>query len=416
MSDVWRNKRQACWYHGGGSLVSLPEALDPKALEAVFAKTIEAVDRGREDIYNISEAARAEYMRIKTLVSEIRSDLELTIKEVDEVEYLFQRARIKLMQVSKDFTNYSEREISEVYDTAHSLQLRLSTARERERELKKSRDELERTMKKLQSMVERSESMVSNMSIASEILRGNLEVASKAFADMNQRYQFGVRVIVAQEEERKRVARELHDGPVQALANVALCADYCQKIHEAGKTEIEINNELSQIKKLVQDILVEMRHIIFNLRPMSLDDLGLIPALSRFIDNMKKSTKVKLELIQIGHEVRLAAPMEIALFRMAQEAINNALKHSRCKEIVLKVEFTETEVVMQIKDNGFGFDLEEAKAYAAERQSYGLLGMEERIRLLGGKFGIETDIGQGTKVWARVAYDNTGGEPFGRKN
>ncbi len=387
-----------------------PQTYDVRDLDEIFKKTILAVENGREDIYAISEAARQEFKRIQLLLEDIRHELNLTINEVDEVEHLFQRARIRLMQVSKSFSQYSEDEIRDASEKAHDLQLKLSTAREREKELKRNRDDLERTLKKLKEMVERSEKMVAQVSIAVEILRGNLEVAIKAFADMQQKYQYGVRVVLAQEEERKRVAREIHDGPVQSLANVVLRADYCQRLYEVAKDPLEITSELSYIKKLVQDILVEMRQIIFNLRPMSLDDLGLVPALARFIATLQKNTSVFIEIVKIGQEVRLPAAMEIALFRMAQESINNAIKHSDCTHIVVKLEFVANEVILVIIDDGNGFNLEQTKAVASERQNFGLLGMEERIKLLGGKFGIETELGSGTKVWARLTYDLLGGE------
>lgn len=404
------NKWDRQLYQEGAVGVSLPETFDIKELDKAFLKTIDAVEKGKEEIFNISEAARQEYTRVKVILDDIRAELDQTIDEVDEVEHLFQRARIKLMQVSKEFANYSEEEIREAYDTAYNLQLRLSTARERERELKKSRDELDRTMRRLKEMVQRSEKMVSQMSIAAEVLKGNLEIASKAFADMQNRYLYGVQVVVAQEEERKRVARELHDGPVQSLANVALRADYCQKIHEAGNDSVEVSKEMAEIKKLVQDILVEMRQIIFDLRPMSLDDLGLLPALTRYITIVQKNTPVIIDIVDIGEETRLHPAVEVALFRLIQEAINNALKHSGCSNITIRVEFTEDDVIVQIIDNGFGFDLQEAKKVASENQNFGLLGMEERVRLLGGQFGVEAGYGQGTKVWARVAHNISGGE------
>lgn len=407
---VWRISGTGSCIRKGAVGVSLPETFDIKELDKAFLKNIDAVEKGKEEIFNISEAARQEYTRVKVILDDIRAELDQTIDEVDEVEHLFQRARIKLMQVSKEFANYSEEEIREAYDTAYNLQLRLSTARERERELKKSRDELDRTMRRLKEMVQRSEKMVSQMSIAAEVLKGNLEIASKAFADMQNRYLYGVQVVVAQEEERKRVARELHDGPVQSLANVALRADYCQKIHEAGNDSVEVSKEMAEIKKLVQDILVEMRQIIFDLRPMSLDDLGLLPALTRYITIVQKNTPVIIDIVDIGEETRLHPAVEVALFRLIQEAINNALKHSGCSNITIRVEFTEDDVIVQIIDNGFGFDLQEAKKVASENQNFGLLGMEERVRLLGGQFGVETGYGQGTKVWARVAHNISGGE------
>jgi len=396
----------------GGKLDSY--AFDITALDEIFKNTVAAVEKGKDDLDVIFEAAQQEYKRINDLLEDIREDLERTITEVDELGHRFQRARVKLMQVTKGRSKYTEEEVQEVYDSAHEYQVRLSVLRERERELKKSRNELERTVRKLKEMVERSQKMISQMSIAVDLLRGNFEAASKAFMDMHQKYQYGVKILVAQEEERKRVAREIHDGPVQSLANVAMRADYCQRLYKNNETPtLEVANELTDIKKLVQDCLIEMRQIIFDLRPMSLDDLGLVPALCRFTTIVEKNTKALINITVIGKEVRLPGPVEIALFRLAQESINNAIRHSGCRQIDVKIEFAQTEIVLVVKDDGLGFDVEEQIALSAENHNFGLVGMEERIKLLGGKFGIESILGGGTRVWSRVAYDTSEG---GSKN
>ncbi|HPQ10403.1 MAG TPA: sensor histidine kinase, partial [Bacillota bacterium] len=193
--------------------------------------------------------------------------------------------------------------------------------------------------------------------------------------------------------------------------NVAMRADYCQRIHETkADSKAEVADELNEIKKLVQDCLIEMRQIIFNLRPMSLDDLGLISALQRFTSTVQKNTSALINVTVLGKEVRLSGPIEIALFRLAQESINNAIKHSSCSQIDVKVEFADQEIVLVVKDDGLGFDVEEKKSLSSENHHFGLVGMEERIRLLGGKFGIESVLGEGTRVWCRVAYDTPGGE------
>ncbi len=392
----------------GGTLNSY--VFDIAALDEIFKKAVAAVEKGKEDLDEIASAAQQEYRRVSELLSTIRVELEKTIVEVDELEHLFQKTRIKLMHMTKARSKYTEEEVEKVYDEAQDYQVRLSALRARERELKKSRNDLERTERRLKDMVDKAQKMTSQMTVAAELLRGNFEEASRVFLDMHQRYQYGVKVLVAQEEERKRVAREIHDGPVQSLANVAMRADYCQRLHETkADSKAEVADELNEIKKLVQDCLIEMRQIIFNLRPMSLDDLGLIPALQRFTSTVQKNTSALINVTVLGKEVRLSGPIEIALFRLAQESINNAIKHSSCSQIDVKVEFADQEIVLVVKDDGLGFDVEEKKSLSSENHHFGLVGMEERIRLLGGKFGIESVLGEGTRVWCRVAYDTPGG-------
>ncbi|HPQ10228.1 MAG TPA: histidine kinase, partial [Bacillota bacterium] len=189
---------------------------DIAALDEIFKKAVAAVEKGKEDLDEIASAAQQEYRRISELLSTIRVELEKTIVEVDELEHLFQKTRIKLMHMTKARSKYTEEEVEKVYDEAQDYQVRLSALRARERELKKSRNDLERTERRLKDMVDKAQKMTSQMTVAAELLRGNFEEASRVFLDMHQRYQYGVKVLVAQEEERKRVAREIHDGPVQS--------------------------------------------------------------------------------------------------------------------------------------------------------------------------------------------------------
>jgi two-component system sensor histidine kinase DegS len=139
---------------------------------------------------------------------------------------------------------------------------------------------------------------------------------------------------------------------------------------------------------------------------MALDDLGLIPTLKKYINTIEEyngKTKITFQSIGCLEDQRLSSRFEVALFRLAQEAITNALKHAKASEITVKVEAAETICTMVIKDNGEGFDLKEYNRNK-DKKSFGLIGMKERIELLEGKITIDSKIGLGTFIMIQVPY------------
>src|SRR5690606_22539465 len=259
-----------------------------------------------------------------------------------------------------------------------------------ERSLRKKRDELERSLVNLAEMVEKAERLHSHVSVAAEYLTGELERISDHWEGIKVRCHVGERIIQAQEQERRRLAREIHDGPAQAMANVVLRAEICERLLQAGRDEV--TQELAQLKTLVKGSLTELRRIIFNLRPMALDDLGLIPTLHRYLENLREQEHVPVRMTVTGEGPRLASAVEVALFRFVQEAVNNARKHAQATAIEVKVVFAPEEVSITVTDDGVGFDLKALEAEFATRESFGIMSMKERIELLDGEFNVHSVI------------------------
>jgi two-component system sensor histidine kinase DegS len=230
--------------------------------------------------------------------------------------------------------------------------------------------------------------------------RSLLQQIAEQWEGFEARYRVGERIIKAQEEERRHVAREIHDGPAQSMANVVLRAEICEKLLSAGRPEVV--QELQQMKMLVKESLREVRKIIFELRPMALDDLGLVPTLFRYLENLCDQYAMNVSLEVIGEERRLSSTLEVALFRMVQESVNNARKHSQANHVQVKLEFLPDKVVAIVQDDGVGFDVEEVQRAWHSRQSFGLMGMRERIELLDGEFEVISCKGAGTTVTARL--------------
>jgi two-component system sensor histidine kinase DegS len=226
-----------------------------------------------------------------------------------------------------------------------------------------------------------------------------IEMISSHWGNVQDRYLVGERIIKAQEDERQRVAREIHDGPAQSMANAVLRVEICERLLAAGRPEV--THELNQLKLLAKESLREIRKIIFNLRPMALDDLGLIPTLYRFFENIHELDGTKVELEVVGKEYRLSSTMEVTLFRMIQEAVNNARKHAQASIIKVTIGYAADKITASVYDDGIGFDIEAVQRVWHERQSFGLMSMRERIQLLNGDFEVRSDTkGGGTTIFA----------------
>jgi len=209
--------------------------------------------------------------------------------------------------------------------------------------------------------------------------------------------QFYISAITkAQEEERKRIACELHDETAQSLATLSL------DIEEISRLEHQLTNEtiqqLEQIQKKIGDINEGIRRFSSQLRPGILENVGLVLALESLVDEMNEEKKVKLRIETIGTERHLPAETELMLFRVTQEALRNTQAHSEATEAVVRVEYTDNKVLVKISDNGEGFKLPELLDEFASQGKLGLIGMRERVRLLGGDLSLVSKIGKGTNI------------------
>jgi signal transduction histidine kinase len=210
------------------------------------------------------------------------------------------------------------------------------------------------------------------------------------------------RVISAQESERRRVAVELHDGVIQnmvsALFRLQLCSERMDESPE------EVRAALVEAEDIMNDGIVEMRRIVAGLRPLVLDDLGLEIALRKYIRHMLEEAPSPIEVEFAGVEVPpLTQEAETTLFRIAQEALSNILKHSQCERSSLSIAVKGHEIIMIIEDDGIGF--EQPGVQHRMVHGFGLVGMRERAESLGGSLEVETSPRVGTTITVRLPLD-----------
>ena len=167
----------------------------------------------------------------------------------------------------------------------------------------------------------------------------------------------------------------------------------------------DAKKELNGLKEIVRSSLQELRKIIFNLRPSSLDDLGIRAVAKRYCEEFQEETGISVIFCVLGDKTRLDSDIEVTLFRVLQEILTNIKKHSKARECTVKLEFRDRMVNMLVFDDGIGFDVDEKKQ-KDKGQNFGILTMKERIALIEGNFSIETAPNQGTKIFVTIPYVN----------
>jgi len=197
-----------------------------------------------------------------------------------------------------------------------------------------------------------------------------------------------------QEEERKRIARELHDDTMQYL--VVLARQLDELAYSSKLMSKEEKAKLEELRQQTTSIMEGVRRLSHDLRPATLDRLGLLPALEWLASQVPSG--ISIEVKAYGTEQRLPAEVELILFRIAQEALSNVRRHSQATEAEVKVEFEDKKARITVKDNGKGFTLPETMSDLVKAGRLGLAGMQERIQLLNGSLKIESEPGRGTTV------------------
>lgn len=365
-----------------------------KQLNEVVEKTAQAIEEGKREIFDISEKASSDCRTIEQELAHISEKAKAVIAEVDDLEIKEKMSRVRLLTVSKNFNDFTENDIKKAYDSAKNLQVSLSLKRQEEKDLFKERTRLEIRLKDSHEVMKKAESLASKVSMAISLLRAGF---SEQMGDIKQKQDMGLRIIEAQEAERRRVSRDIHDGPAQVMANVVLKAEYCEKIIDEDIAGTKV--ELQSLKGTVRDSLRDIRKIIYDLLPMSLADLGLIPTIEKLIRDFEKETGINVEFKseQLNKDT-IKSLIELTLFRIVQEALNNIRKHACANKVGVAIAIRDDEAELHITDNGKGFDTSVLSENQEEDRGYGIYSMQERVDLLSGTLVIDTALGKGTAI------------------
>ncbi|UPM54137.1 sensor histidine kinase [Gottfriedia acidiceleris] len=375
--------------------------MDNQTLDEIMDNMLTYVIDSKSHVFGIVEDTRSEYEKLRVELEEVKLQVVEKIENTVRLDLLARAARQKLTEVDGEINKYTESQVKSVYETVQTIQEQHFLSLKEERVLNHRRKELENRLQTLLEKLQKAELLVARISIVLNYLNTDLKQVSHLHEDDKQKQEFGFQLIQAQEEERIKLSREIHDGPAQTLASILMQSDFLIKTYRQ-RPEEDARKELGDIKERVRCALGEVRRIIYDLRPMALDDIGLVPALNKYLKSLEsyKHIEIKFEYYGYGQsEKRLNSKIEVAIFRIIQEAVQNACKHANPSTISVRLDFLGNKINVFVQDDGVGFPIGKSQS----ENSFGLIGMKERVKLLNGDFIIESLLDVGTTI--RITLD-----------
>jgi two-component system sensor histidine kinase DegS len=321
--------------------------------------------------------------------TDYKTELEETNRALREVTLMIEQSQGELAKITQRNAAISSHlqqvqkqgieieELKMAYDSALDVQQRLFVMRSQLEKLQNDKSHLE----KYKVILENTNNKL-----------GEAPNSSAPVAGVKSQLA-GIEMIVnAQEAERQRLSRQMHDGPAQALSNFILQTEIAMRLLDIDPAQAK--DELGNLKTSAMTTFQKVRNFIFELRPMMLDDLGLTPTLKKYADAFKEQAGLDVSLTVTGTERRLEPYLEVMIFRAVQELLGNASRHSQASIVKVKVDLGNDLVRVSVDDNGKGFDPETLR----EANNLGLKLIRERAEMLGGNFEIDSAAGSGTRI------------------
>lgn len=344
--------------------------------------------RTRDDLV---ELMMGEMKRVREKLSELKLQIDQTQMVVDREQVRHTDVMTELRFIQDNIETVPRQDIRQKYDEALDARNRLTTMRGQLEKFQSTREQLEREQSILTQVLNRMQGIET---LPAEGLSGDSDAAAPKPA-LNI-----VRIITAQEEERQRLARQMHDGPAQSLTNFILQTEICQRLFDRNPQRAA--EELDNLKTVANVTFQKVRDFIFDLRPMMLDDLGVLPTIRRYVDSFREKNDINIRLDILGEERRLENHREVMIFRSIQELIVQARDYANPTEIEIKLDVSGSVIKITVQDNGRGFDAEAAFSSHEEHiqnpRIQGLVTLRERFELVGGGASIQSSETDGTTV------------------
>jgi two-component system sensor histidine kinase DegS len=348
------------------------------------------VSEGQQSIQEIHSAASADLDKSRRELSEIENLIRQTSTEVEKLQQRELTVSNRLRDLEVNIDKYNKADIKNFYTSAQEVQMRLLTMRGQLEQLSFRQQLIKARQSQLFELVQAIEPLMS--------IGGRSEAVARP-ADSGD--EMIANIIQAQEKERLRISLQMHDGPAQSMSNLVLRAEICQRLMERDLDMAR--SELSALKSAINGTLQETRRFIFDLRPMTLDDLGLVPTLRRYIQQFSEKNKLEVNLMTQNADTRLPSHYEVAIFRFIQEALNNVAKHANATTARVMLDYTPTGIHVSVDDDGAGFPVREVLSDDTSRRNMGIATIRQQVEtLLRGEFGIESTVGRGTRVAAVI--------------
>ena len=321
------------------------------------------------------------HVKFEKMSRELTEITLLVEQSQGEVEKLTQRnadATARVRQMQAHFDTVPREDIRTNYEAVQDAQQRLFTMRGQLEKLESDKAHLERSSDFMTKTLELLEGRpVIEIEEEEQTTEANLE-----------------RVIQAQEEERRKISRQIHDGPAQVLSNFILQTEIAVRLFD--KDQEKARDELENLKEAATSSFANVRDFIFDLRPMMLDDLGLVPTIRRYVEALKEKAGLDTSVTVTGTERRLDSHREVMAFRAVQELLANIREHAKATQAKILIDMDEKQLRVTVEDNGEGFDTDTLSS--EENPDKGLSRLEKQIELFEGTLDISSSAGEGTRV------------------
>ena len=375
--------------------------IDSDKVKGIFEQTLSTINSSKHQMFDISENVRNDYNTLKTELDSVRDKLMVTMSEVNMFEEQVSKGRERLCEVNTNYDKYPEEIVEQVYDKVNNPVIVLADKREEEKNLIHLRNSLEQRVKTYHQVLVDTEKLLSQVSVAINFLEGNLSTVIKNINDFNEKSFLGIQIIEALEQERERIARDIHDGPAQSFANISLSVELVKKLIEVDKEKAL--SELDQMKLITKDNLTDMRKIIYDLKPFDISELGLIDCINHLIENFIEGSSVNFNLKTLSKVTFKNDLINITIFRIIRESLNNIKKYAHAKNVDIVIEQSNKFLNLSISDDGIGFD--QSKIHIDESHGFGLASIKRQCAYLQATFDISSELKKGTKIKIRIPLD-----------
>lgn len=350
----------------------------------------------------LDSSALGEDFSFQAFIEETQNDYAQTqrdLKEIDilikqsaaEVERLAQRnaqSMSSIKQMETNFETWPRQDIKERYEDLNDIHQRLYTMRGQLEKLQSDQRNLERHAEFQRRFIE---------------LSGFSTLPTPSRSGGGTEQPNVIRVIQTEEAVRQGLVRKMHDHVASSISNFILQADVCMRFFEMDPARAKV--ELNALKNSAATTFHNVTDFIFDLRPMMLDDLGVVPTLRRYTESFQEKNGLPVPITVTGVERRLESHIEVTIFRNVQELLTNALSHAQASQIQVSLDLAPNKVTAVVEDNGSGFNAEEA--LNGNGRTIGLSTLRERTEMLGGTLNIQSSLGQGTRAEFFIPIDET---------
>jgi two-component system, NarL family, sensor histidine kinase DegS len=333
----------------------------------------------REDLL---EEFRSEYEQLHARLAETQQLIEQSQLEVDRLRERNVDVSSQLRRIEAHFDTIPRSDIKAAYDSALDAKTRLLTMQGQLEKLKGNQEELQNFEQLLVRLLE----LVEGVEPGAYLEQGGTQPAQVEGESTILPTQAIVRIVEAQEDERQRLARQMHDGPAQSLTNFILQAEICQRLFDRNPDRAE--EELDNLKTAASSTFQKVRDFIFDLRPMMLDDLGLVPTIRRYVEAYQEKTDIDAQLSILGDERRLPGHIEVMMFRSIQQIMGNARDNLNAKYINIVLDVGPDLLKATIEHDGRSFDPEQVLMSDSDEEGFGLRTLKERVELVKGTFDV----------------------------